>query len=156
MGAKDELELAREKVKDWYKAFPNAKVCIGNHDKRPANMAKGAKVSKEWVRGYAEVLDTKGWDFANEHVINGVLYTHGTTKKAKDVALYRGMSVVQGHFHTEFNVSYVKNGIWGMQVGCGIDKEAYSFNYAKDYIREQVLGCGVVMGRVPMLCPYVC
>jgi len=33
MSAGDELRLAIKKLKKWHKAFPRAKVCIGNHDK---------------------------------------------------------------------------------------------------------------------------
>ena len=33
MSSGDELNLAIEKISKWYEAFPNADVCIGNHDR---------------------------------------------------------------------------------------------------------------------------
>jgi len=33
-GPGDEYMLAKQKIQKWYKAFPKAKVCIGNHDER--------------------------------------------------------------------------------------------------------------------------
>ena len=33
LGGLDELEFAIKKLKKWYKAFPNAEVTLGNHDR---------------------------------------------------------------------------------------------------------------------------
>ena len=36
MSAGDELNLAINQIKDWYHAFPDADVCVGNHDRMHA------------------------------------------------------------------------------------------------------------------------
>jgi hypothetical protein len=43
-----------------------------------------------------------------------------------------------------------------MQVGCGIDNDAYAFHYGRQFPKKPVLGCGVVLdkGRVPLVIPY--
>ena len=38
-GAVMEYEKAMKSLKEWYKAFPNARVCIGNHDERVHRLA---------------------------------------------------------------------------------------------------------------------
>jgi hypothetical protein len=35
--------------------------------------------------------------------------------------------------------------IFGMQVGCGIDRDSYAAAYAKHF-KKQAIGCGVVLG----------
>jgi predicted phosphodiesterase len=39
MSAGDELSLAIRKITKWYKAFPEADVCIGNHDRMASRKA---------------------------------------------------------------------------------------------------------------------
>lgn len=63
-------------------------------------------------------------------------------------------STVQGHLHTQ---AYVESSVgrrscvWGMQVGCGVDRRAYAMAYAKTGPKPAI-GCGVVMdkGRLPI------
>ena len=57
-------------------------------------------------------------------------------------------STVQGHIHTSAYVEWLvgnRNKIFGMQVGCGIDRDSYAAAYAKHY-KKQAIGCGVVIG----------
>ena len=54
----------------------------------------------------------------------------------------------QGHLHTQLYSEYFvgrNRRIFGLQVGCGIDHEAYAFNYAKAG-KKPAIGCGVVIG----------
>jgi hypothetical protein len=65
------------------------------------------------------------------------------------------MNVIQGHFHTDAYITYlVGRGkkVFGMQVGCGVDRESYALAYAKEF-PKQAIGCGVVLedGRLPIV-----
>ena len=64
----------------WYKAFPHAHVCMGNHDLRLAKRAFKSGVSKRCLRDYGEVIGSPGWVFVDEIIINKVLYCHGSTE----------------------------------------------------------------------------
>ena len=58
------------------------------------------------------------------------------------------MSTVQGHIHTQAYTEWMVGRnfrIFGMQVGCGIDHDAYASAYARHY-KKQAIGCGVVIG----------
>jgi hypothetical protein len=58
------------------------------------------------------------------------------------------MSTVQGHLHTQCYVQWFVGQnfkIFGMQVGCGIDNDAYAMGYAKRG-KKPAIGCGVVIG----------
>ena len=58
-----ELDYSIELLKPWYKAFPNMKVVIGNHDIRANKIASENRIAPKWIRGYAEVLEVPNWDF---------------------------------------------------------------------------------------------
>lgn len=155
MGGKQELEHAIKKLEPWVKAFPLANVCIGNHDKMIMRKAFEGGIPKAWIKDYKDVLGAVGWTFKDEFVYNDVVYTHGTNK-ARAKAKNDLTSVVQGHLHSDFYIDYFVGrnyAIFAMQVGCGVDREAYALAYAKNF-PKQAIGCGVVLnnGRQPILC----
>lgn len=157
MGADDELEMAINKIQEWYKVFPEAYVCIGNHDRMAFRKAKTSGVSSKWVRNYDEVLGTPGWDFVEEVEIHGVNYNHGEGGTAKTRMKNELQSQVQGHLHNQAYIEFSTGNhhiIFGMQVGCGVDDTAYAMTYGKNY-KKSTISCGVVLkkGTQPKLIP---
>jgi|TARA_R110002095_G_scaffold194434_1_gene172748 metallophosphoesterase superfamily enzyme len=158
MGGGDELAFAKKRLARYYKQFPDVDVIIGNHSRLIMRKAQSGGVPKEWMREYNDVLGVPNWDFHTELEIDGVLYAHGEGGTARGKCKADLQSVVQGHLHTQLYVDYVvgrNNRVFGMQVGCGIDHEAYAFGYAKAG-KKPAIGCGVVIGgkeaiAVPML-----
>lgn len=147
LGGLSELEFAIEKLKKWSEKFPVAKVCIGNHDRIIMRKAFASAIPREWIKSYNEVLGTS-WEWADRFVIDGVQYVHGEGGTARTRAKNDMQSTVQGHIHTQaYTEWFVGNGfkIFGMQVGCGIDRDSYAMAYAKNY-KKQAIGCGVVIG----------
>jgi len=156
-GAGEELRLSIKKLGDWHKAFPNADVILGNHDRMAMRKVQTAGLSSKWLKGIDEVLETPSWSYHMRRIYDGVLYIHGEGVTARTKALRANKSVVQGHRHTEGYVWYNPTegkSLFGMQVGTGIDEEAYAFVYAKDQ-PPPVLSCGVVLnsGQVAHLIP---
>jgi hypothetical protein len=150
--AEDEAAAAAVTVAAWYAAFPNAKICIGNHDARHYRVAMKAGLPDRYLLSYAKVWRTPRWDWQLEHAIDGVLYEHGTGSSGKDAAFNRAVgqrcSVVIGHVHSFAGVKYHANPfsrIFGLNVGCGIDIGAYAFEYGKMFPVRPILGCGIVM-----------
>jgi metallophosphoesterase superfamily enzyme len=148
-----ELKLAIQNIKAWYKAFPKATVIIGNHDRLIMRKAQTSGLSKLWIKGYAEVLGTPGWDFVGSIEIDNVLYIHGEGGTARMRARRDLQSVVQGHLHSQAYIEWMvgtKFKIFGMQVGCGVDNKAYAMAYGKEYAKPAI-ACGVVLqGLVPI------
>lgn len=148
MGGGDELDLAIKKLNVWYKAFPKADVCIGNHDRIITRKAFASGVPKRWIKGMAEVLETPNWTYDTRFVYDNVQYIHGesgrATKKAKDDM----MSTVQGHRHTEMFTEFVVGAnykVFGCAVGCGIDNTSYAMAYGKNF-KKPAIGVAVVFG----------
>ena len=154
-GAGEELDRAINKISKWYETFPNADVIIGNHDAIISRQAKSSGISKNWLKSYSDVLNTPNWNFIPELFDNNILYRHGLGQKASPKSLNDMVNIVQGHFHTEAYVHW-KTGkkvkVFGMQVGCGIDKDAYAMAYAKAHPHPSI-GCGVIIenGTLPII-----
>jgi hypothetical protein len=154
-GAGEELDRAYAELAKWKKAFPVAKVCIGNHDAIATRKAFNAGLSKRWVRSISEVFDLDGWEFAEEFVINDVVYTHGIGSKAIKKASDDMCSYVCGHYHTELGVvykvgRYIK--VFGVQTGCGVDIKSYAMAYGKHF-KKPAIGCALIKenGKVAMV-----
>ncbi len=155
-GPKDEYELAYAKIQKWYKAFPKAKVCIGNHDARIIRLAESVNIPSKFVRDFNEVWDTPGWNWDYFHIIDDVYYFHGTgnggTYPAPNAAKKMLMSVVMGHCHTAAGIKWIaspQRRIFGLDVGCGIDDKAFAFAYGQHIIKRSIISAAVVLDGVP-------
>jgi len=145
--AGSELDLAINKIKCWYRAFPKATVIIGNHDRLIFRKAFSSGIPKRWIKNYSEILKTPGWDFRESVEIDGISYIHGEGGTARNRVRKDLCSIVQGHLHTQSYTEWVvgKNfKIFAMQVGCGIDAKAYAMAYAKNFPKPAI-SCGVVL-----------
>jgi predicted phosphodiesterase len=153
INVEEELELTKEALKPWVEAFPEIKICLGNHDRIPVRQAKTVNLPQSFVKTFEELYDLPdGWDCKMSHVIDGVHYDHGVGSSgmygAKNTSLKMGQSYVQGHTHLHAGVYYTTTRaktIFGMNVGCGIDHDSYAFNYSRGMRGELSLGCGVVV-----------
>jgi len=155
--AGEELDRAIDKIADWYNVFPVATVLIGNHDRIVHRKATTSGVSKRWVRDFHEVLNTPNWKFVEEVVIHGVCYNHGEGGTARNRMKVEHQSQVQGHLHSQAYVEYSVGPnlkIFGMQVGCGIDRKSYAMAYGKNY-KKPIISCAVVLnkGTLPIVLP---
>ena len=155
LGGGDELSLAISRVGGrWVDAFPVADVAIGNHDRLIARKAMSSGISGRWLKDYNEVLEAPDWDFKDEFVYDNVRYIHGENGTARTKIKKDLISTVQGHLHTQGYTEHLVGlnfHIFGMQVGCGIDRKAYAMAYAKAGPKP-VIGCGVILnhGTLPI------
>tara|TARA_R110000787_G_C13329448_1_gene437223 strand:- start:74 stop:802 length:729 start_codon:yes stop_codon:yes gene_type:complete len=149
LGGKAELELAVKKLKKWYKAFPDADVTLGNHDRIIIRKAQSSNIPSKWIKEFSEVLETPNWRFVTDVYIDGVRYVHGDKSSAAKTAAKRDMvSTVSGHFHTQMYVEWFFGkhaALFGMQVGCGIDSKSYAMGYMQGG-KKEAIGIGIVIG----------
>jgi hypothetical protein len=95
----------------------------------------------------------KGWEYSDSHIIDGIKFTHGIGRKAKQRMLQDGISIVQGHYHSESFVWHQVNAvqkIFAMQLGALIDDSAYAFSYSKHFAKSHK-NCGVIVDGVPII-----
>lgn len=157
MSVRDELAAAKSQLVDWYKAFPKASVLFGNHDLLIARKARTIGLSQLFLKYFGDVVDApKTWSFVNELYRDKVLYVHGSVGNAIKRATSIRHSVAQGHLHSqafvEWSVSEIDS-IFGLQVGCGIDRKEYAFQYAVDMPKKPIISSGLILekGRLPVL-----
>jgi len=155
-GPDDEYQLAKQKIQKWYKAFPNAKVCIGNHDERVIRLAESVQIPSKFLRDFKEIWKTPNWGWKYEHIIDDVYYFHGTAMggvhPAWNAAGKMLMPVVMGHLHSKAGVKWRANPlrrIFSVDVGCGIDVDAYQFAYGRHIKERPILAAAVVLDGIP-------
>jgi len=151
----DELEVAVERLKPWYKAFPKVEgICIGNHDERLQKTAWKYGLSEKLFKGIDKILEfPTGWkSYKLDFYIYGVRIFHGMGYSGKyahsNASVENQQSIVMGHLHTNAGVMWSAsehNLIFGLAVGCGIDRNTYAFRYGRDFRRKPILGCGVIL-----------
>lgn len=155
LGALSELEQAVEQLQKWYKAFPEANIVLGNHDLLFARKVNTAGLPSKIIKSFTDIIEApRGWKFHDNFVANNVLFVHGTglsEKTIRNKALEEQKSIVMGHLHTSAGVEHFTQRLWGMRVGCGIDNNAYAFNYNKLNTKKPVISCGVVAGHLPIV-----
>jgi len=156
LGGGAELDSAVKRLKRWYNTFPDAKVILGNHDRIIMRKAFSAQIPKRWLREYSDVLETPGWDFVTDHWLDDVHYVHGDGGGRAIARTRKNMeSTVCGHWHTDAYTQWLVGAnfrIFGMQVGCGIDRKSYAQAYAKSHPKPAI-GSGVILedGKLPFV-----
>jgi hypothetical protein len=153
-----------KRLKKWYKAFPQLYLCRGNHDALVDRKGKTAGLPKRVFKPFREIWELPaGWKDDFEWNLFGVRYMHGigySGKYAHVTAAYDSRcSAVIGHTHSTGAVQYIATGdkaVFGMNVGCGIDRHSYAMAYGKDFRFKPILGCGVVTdhGRFAQFFPF--
>lgn len=152
LSAGDEYRAAYKELQRWFKAFPEVKVCIGNHSSRMFRKAIEFGVPYGYLKKYKEVWDAPDeWVWEYEHVVNGVIFTHGTNTSGLyphiNLAKKNRQSTCIGHHHCVFGVEWSacqKDMIFGMCVGSGMSSDTYASEYAITFPTKPIVGCGVV------------
>lgn len=164
MSAGDELEAAIEELEPLYKLFPKMDLIDSNHGSMAYRRGKHAGMPRKYIRDYNDVLDAPaGWKWHMDLLLsipgnNQLYFHHGLCKDVLKVVQQRGVCVIQGHFHTEFRISYLGNPnhlLWGMSVGCSIDSKSLAFAYDRTNLGRPIVGHGIVLNGIPHLLPMV-
>jgi len=163
MSAGEELKNLRAKIAPLFKLFPKMKICTSNHGSLPFRRAFKYGLPSELIKSYKDILlSPKGWQWADQWDIDNVLYEHGDPFTGQNAALKAAeqnmQSTVIGHVHSFAGIQYSANSrhlIFGFNVGCLIDKDAYAFEYAKKIKRKPILGCGIIDNGIPVFIPMI-
>ena len=155
---------ARKVFQELEELFPNMILVHSNHGSMLYRRGKTAGIPNYMLRDYNEVLGVgEGWKWYADYKFqmnNGqwVFMTHGMKKNGLALAKEMGMCVIQGHYHTEFNITYTSNPMslnWSMMVSCLINDDSRAFAYNKVNSARVILGCGIIINGQPKLLPMV-
>ncbi len=158
-----ELVEAIKRMKILYRMFPVVKVTTSNHTARIFRKAFKHGIPKAYLKDYQEFMEApKGWIWKDHFEIDGVIYEHGEGFSGQQGALKAALGNMQatviGHLHSFAGIQWAANPrhlIFGFNVGCLIDKDAYAFAYGKKLKNKPILGCGIVDKGIPVFVPMI-
>jgi hypothetical protein len=156
--ASSELEAAIDSFSTLYDYFKcPVKILESNHGSLVYRKAKFHGLPKSVLKPWNQILNApKNFEWVYELEHQGVLYRHSFQKSPLRACKDTGMNIVQGHFHTQFNIEFWANerGIkFGMTCGSLVDHNSLAFSYAKSNLIKPVLGCAVIENGIPSLIP---
>lgn len=163
MSAKAEFDEAKLRLSQWFKAYPDMRVCISNHTYRVYKRAYVAGIPDGFMKTVGEAYEAPaGWMWADRWLIDGILFEHGEQVSgpiaAIRAAIMNRLPTVIGHQHSNGGVIYNASEwdvIWGMNTGCLIDVKQYAFDYGKVLRNKPTLGTGVICDGVPYFVPMI-
>lgn len=152
-----EIEQAKEQIAEIVDRFPRVNLLMGNHCSLVQRQATTAGISATMLKSFKELFELpRGWTVHQRYhklVVNNVIYQHGETGLGGQFAALKNakadfMSTVMGHLHAQSGVWYHANEsslIFGMAVGCGIDRNHMSMAYGTKFSAKPIVSCGVVI-----------
>jgi len=159
-----ELEKAIKFLKPLYKLFPKVDVLESNHGSLVYRKAMTAGIPRRALRSYGDTLEApRGWKWHYDlrlTMSNGVdLYLHhGKSAKAGALAKAEGCCAAQGHYHTQFHVTYWRNssGIyWDLHCGYLGDHNSLSQAYSRSNLHKGIVGAVMILDGQPRLLPMI-
>jgi len=161
--AGDELKISLPIIKELETIFPVIDLLDSNHGSLIYRRSLKYGIPKAYLKHYNDFLNVgKGWQWHDDLTIKTptgpVYFCHGKVADVLKLAQSMGMSCVQGHYHSSFNLKYYGNSLglyFGLQVGCLIDKDSLAFRYNKTQRARPLIGCGVIIDGLPKLIPMV-
>lgn len=159
----DEFEEAKHQLRDWFRAFPNVKVCTSNHTYRVYKRAIDAGIPSQFLLSIQEAYEAPpSWTWHERVLIGDIMFEHGENVSGPAAAINAARdnqrSTVIGHQHSNGGVmhrhSFDKT-LWGLNTGCLIDVDAYAFAYGRTLRNKPTLGCGIIRNGNPYFIPMV-
>jgi hypothetical protein len=125
--------------------------------------AKNAGMPRHLLKSYNDVLGvpTDDWSWHGEIILtlpNGrkCKFVHGISSNILAASQSIGMSLVQGHHHSLFELRYWDAGAglhFGVTSGCLIDDTSMAFAYNKLHKTRPIIGVTVIENSEPRLIP---
>lgn len=162
--AGDELKEAQKYIKELSKVFPKMDLVHSNHGSLSYRRGKAGGIPRHLLKDYNDVLGVgKGWTWHEEiivdvHPVQSILFRHQFSANVLKAAEQLGCSVVQGHYHSKFEINYTSSPRalnWGMTVGCLVDTKSLAFEYNKLQTKRPIIGVGIIENGIPKLVPMI-
>lgn len=157
--AGDEFDQAKAGLDDLERLFPVMYLAMSNHTARIYKKAADSGIPGQWLKTPSQAFDKPNWIWEPEWYVpwkhGQVCVYHGDRMKgALKYARLLGTSVACGHHHQEFGIQFQNSRsqiLFGMDVGCLVDKDGIALQYANQSPLGQMLGCGAIVNGWPTL-----
>jgi hypothetical protein len=147
--ADHELMAAKKELQELAKLFPKIHFCESNHGSMLLRRLKKAGVPIRVLRELSEIYETPKWSWHENLLVKtkqgDVLVTHGKSAGSGTLAKNNGCSVIQGHYHGKFEITWHKGDVkefFSMFVGCLVDYNSLAMRYGRNFVQKPILGVG--------------
>lgn len=148
-----------------HELFPKMDLMDSNHGSMAYRRQKHAGMPRHLLKSYNEVLCVPVDDWKWHHNLKiqlpsgeFVVFGHYFGANVLRASQAMGMSIVQGHAHSSFDLQYWRNenGLhFGATVGCLIDDKSLAFAYNKLQIKRPITGAMFIENSIPQLIPMM-
>ena len=139
------------------------KILHSNHGSMAFRRARHAGMPVHLLKSYNEALGVPKNDWSwHESIIlelpngNKCKFVHGISSNILAASQAVGMSLVQGHHHSLFELRYWSggNGLhFGITGGCLVDDNSMAFAYNKLQVKRPLVGAVFIENSLPILIP---
>ena len=161
-----ELLLALGYIDTLHELFPKMDLLESNHGSMAYRKAKHHGMPRHLLKSYNDVLavPSDDWKWHDRLIVtlpNGerVLFGHYFSADPLKASQSFGMSVVQGHAHSSFEIKYWQSEYgklhFAITSGCLIDDKSLAFAYNKLQIKRPILGVTFIENSQPTLIPMI-
>lgn len=160
-----ELVKALGYIDTLHDLFPKMDLMDSNHGSMAYRKAKHHGMPRHLLKSYNEVLcvPSEDWKWHDKLVLTlpsgeNVVFGHYFGADVMRASQSMGMSIVQGHAHSSFEIRYWQNHMglhFGATVGCLIDDKSMAFAYNKLQIKRPIMGAMFIENSIPQLIPMV-
>jgi hypothetical protein len=151
-------------VQSLREIFPNMDLLHSNHGSMAYRKAKFNGMPRHLIKSYNELLEVdSGWSWHESIILefsNGrkCKFVHSAGSNVLASSQVAGMSLVQFHYHSSFELRYWDggNGLnFAITSGCLIDDKSIAFAYNKLHSKRPILGVTFIENGIPYLIPMV-
>lgn len=144
--------------------FPKMDLLESNHGSMAYRKAKFNGMPRHLLKSYTQVLEVDNdWQWYDQLVLsfpNGqrCKFIHGISANILTASQSIGMSLVSGHYHSQFELRYWNNGSglnFGIISGCLIDDKSLAFAYNKLFPKRPIMGATFIENGIPQLIPML-
>lgn len=161
--AGQELALGLGYIDTLHEIFPKMDLLHSNHGSMAYRRAKHAGMPLHLLKSYNDVLgvSTDDWRWHESLILElpnkqKCKFVHGISSNILAASQACGMSLVQGHHHSLFELRYwsAGNGLnFAITSGCLIDDKSLAFAYNKLQVKRPLIGVTFIENSIPYLIP---
>lgn len=158
-----ELVRALGYIDTLHELFPKMELLHSNHGSMAYRKAKFHGMPRHLMKSYNDVLGVPSDDWSWHESIIVVLpngrkckFVHGISANVLAASQSFGMSLVQGHHHSLFELRYWDGGHglnFAITSGCLIDDKSLAFAYNKLQVKRPLIGVTFIENSIPQLIP---
>lgn len=157
-----ELVLGLGYIDTLKELFPTMDLLESNHGSMAYRKAKHHGMPRHLLKSYNEVLGVgPEWKWHDRLIVtlpngNDCLFIHSLGTDVLRISQSVGMSVVQGHHHSQFELRYWHNGKalhFAITSACLIDDKSMAFAYNKLQVKRPIMGITFIENSQPYLIP---